>query len=128
MASTWMVRSGKGGDKVDDFIDKGVIAIGWTEIAKDISGLDHGTLVEIVRQTYPHYHPSAASNAAAMLHKIASVIHDGDRVVTYDSERRIYHLGRVAGPYKYLPNLIEGFQHTRRVKWEREVSRDVLAK
>jgi restriction system protein len=126
MSQGWMVRSGRGGAYVEQFLQHKVIAIGWNDLEVDLSNLSQEDIVARVQKTYPNYHRSAVANAAAMLFKIASTLAKGDRVVTYDSERRIYHLGRITGSYKHQPNLIPGLQHTRAVTWDKEISRDAL--
>jgi restriction system protein len=126
MAQAWMVRSGKGGIRVDDFLAKRVVAIGWSELNADLTERSYEDILRLVQTVYPSYHPSAAANAAAMLHKFVSVMASGDRVVTYDSERRIYHLGTIAGTYQYQPDHVQGLPHVRSVTWSREVGRDSL--
>ena len=127
MASAWMVRSGKGGARVDEFISHRVVAIGWSEIESDLTGMTQEAIYDLLVTVFPNYHPSAAANAASMLYRLTTLIAEGDTVITYDSERRIYHIGTVTGPYRYQPQLIDGLPHTRAVAWDREVSRDVLA-
>lgn len=127
MNQGWMVRSGRGGSLVEEFLKHRVIAIGWDDLAADLSGLAQEEIANRVQKAYPNYHRSAVANAAAMLYKIATTITKGDRVVTYDSERRIYHIGKVTGPYCHQPDLIPGLQHTRAVTWEREIGRDALS-
>jgi restriction system protein len=128
MSQGWMVRSGRGGAYVEEFLKHNVIAIGWNDLEVDLSNLSQEEIVVRVQKTYPNYHRSAVANAAAMLFKMASTLANGDRVVTYDSERRVYHLGRIIGPYKHQPNLITGLQHTRAIAWDREISRDALSR
>lgn len=128
MTQGWMVRSGRGGALVDEFLTHRVIAIGWHDLEADLTDLTQEEIAERVQKTYPNYHRTAVANAAAMLFKIASTIAKGDHVVTYDSERRVYHLGRVTGPYRHLPKLIPDLQHTRAVTWDREISRDSLSR
>lgn len=126
MTTSWMIRSGKGGMYVDEFLEKKIVAIGWKDIG-DLAAKNQEQIVDLVKRAYPHYHPSATANTASMLFRFTTTIQAGDRVVTYDSERRIYHLGRVTGAYKYAPNLIPALPQTRSVQWDREVGRDSLA-
>ncbi len=127
MASAWMVRSGKGGARVDEFIGKRVIAIGWSDVGTDLTGMSQEAIYDLLMKVYPHYHISAAANAASMLYRLTTIMAKGDTVITYDSERRLYHIGHVTGEYRYQPKLLDRLPHTRSVSWEREVSRDVLA-
>jgi restriction system protein len=55
------------------------------------------------------------------------VIQRGDRVVSYDPEKREYLLGTVAGDYEHQTGVIEDCFHVRRVSWQGRVSRDALS-
>ncbi len=50
----------------------------------------------------------------------------GDRVITYDSPIRIYHIGKITGDVQSDPQ-IEDLSNTRKVKWEHKVERDRLS-
>ena len=102
MASAWMVRSGKGGARVDEFISHRVVAIGWSEIESDLKGMTQEAIYNLLVTVVSNYHPSAAANAASMLYRLTTLIAEGDTVITYDSERRIYQIGTVAGPYRSM--------------------------
>ncbi|MFW5698787.1 MAG: restriction endonuclease [Planctomycetota bacterium] len=125
MPHAWMIRSGRGSAHVDDFVSKGVAAIGWSELG-ELAGNDRDGFMTRVQAAYPGKHRSAVANDATVLHRFVQEMQEGDAVVTYDSERRLYHLGTIAGPYRHQPELIPGLPQTRRVTWSRTVNRDDL--
>src|SRR5690606_8277975 len=45
----------------------------------------------------------------------------------YDSSRRIYHVGRIAGAYEHDTETVPPFENIRAVDWEGEVDRDKLS-
>jgi restriction system protein len=119
----WMIRSGEGGAIVETFLQNGIVAIGWE--VPDLSGISTRDRVrEMVDLTFPDYTKPKAAGATGMIARLAFEIPEQDLVVTYDRARRVYHIGRVAGPYAYKPG---EFPHTRPVKWLTEVPRDALS-
>lgn len=59
----------------------------------------------------------------AVSHEIAI----GDDVLTYDPATRLYHLGEIAGPARFVPNDIESLPIQRALRWTTTVSRDSLS-
>lgn len=122
----WMVRAGKQSYLIEDFL-RGYVGIGWSKIG-DMSKLQ--TLDEMKQkyiETYPDHKPGGIAGAASMAHKFRSIIQKGDKVVTYDSSNREYHVGMVTSDYIYKPKEITDFPNIREVKWEECVSRDNLS-
>lgn len=123
----WMIRAGEGGRLIEEFRRCGCAALGWTELG-DLTPL---RTVEGVREcyhaTYPDDRPARAAGSVAMVHKFRSVVRRGERVVAYDPERRVYHVGRVTSDYRFEPGRVDGCAHLREVAWEGEVGRDWLS-
>jgi restriction system protein len=126
MAKTWLVRAGREGAFVDDFVSSGVVAIGWRELGQ----IDNATSKEeIVRR----YHTCFPSDSEAQVRKGASTInrflHEvnvGDTVVTYDRNRRLYHVGTVRSDVVWSPDTIADLPRTRQIQWSKVVLRDHL--
>ncbi len=51
----------------------------------------------------------------------------GDKVVTYDPSRRIYHVGEILSQPKYDESILEELPRVRDVKWLGEVPRDIIS-
>jgi restriction system protein len=62
-----------------------------------------------------------------MAFKFRKIMAPGDRVVTYDPERREYLVGSIEGEYRYEPGVIPDYNHVRKVRWLGRVSRDALS-
>jgi len=125
MKQVWFIRAGEGGYLVKEFL-KGFVAIGWVDIGDLSSVHDQDTLRSIYMKYYPGQQPSKVGNAVAMLHKFRTRIQEGDMVITYDGQKRVYHVGRITGEYQYQPNKIPEYPHMRKVKWENKINRDAL--
>lgn len=124
----WMVRS-PSGQYADALLSKGIVAIGWEEAGARPSGArEPEDFYEIVRETWPESKPQQVVNSGRQLFKFFREMKIGDDVATYDSSRRIYHLGVIAGDARYDPEAgLETLPNVRPVKWQAQVSRDRLS-
>lgn len=127
MAAFWMVRAGEGGYLAREFVEKGCVGVGFDRIGSFESLTSLEAMRERVRASYPDMRPMQAKVAAGVAHKFRSVIQVGDQVVTYDPTTRLYHLGRVTGPYSYRPGYLTDYAHTRPVEWLAQRRRDDLS-
>jgi restriction system protein len=124
--SMWMVRSASGGRLADECVEKKVVAIGWAKVGDLNAFPDKEALRASLRQHRPNASPGNEMNSASQLLRFRDEIAVGDRVITYDSGTRTYHVGTIIGEYTYSPNRIEGYPNIRSVKWEGRVDRDKL--
>jgi restriction system protein len=99
-----MIRAGEGGYLVEDFERTGHVAIGWRE-AGDFTPIQTlGQMRERLAQAYPDEKPGWLGNAAAMCFKFRKRIRPGDRVVTYDPQRREYLIGTMEATTSSSPD------------------------
>lgn len=122
-----MVRAGRDSVFVGDFLSHQMVAIGWSELG-DLSNVhSREQLSQLAEQAWPENNRFQNSASVGQVYRFREQIVPGTPVVTYDSNRRIYHLGTVTGEYVYHPEYDPELVHTKAVKWEREISRDVLS-
>jgi restriction system protein len=122
-----MVRAGRNAQFLDEFLELGVVGIGWRDIG-DLSGFrTQKAVLQAVRTTWPDWKPGKQAMSASQLYRFASEMSVKDKILTYDPHRRIYHLGSIAGDYRHAPGTIEGNPHLRSVTWEAEIERDRLS-
>ena len=123
----WMVRS-PSGQYADALLSKGIVAIGWEDAGSRLStARKPEDFYQIVRETWPESKPQQVVNSGRQLYKFFREMKAGDDVATYDSSRRFYHLGVIAGDARHDPAAgIETLANVRPVKWESQVSRDRL--
>lgn len=123
----WMVRAGRDSVFIDEFLSRQMIAIGWTKLG-DLSNVHtREQIVQLVEQSWPENNKFQNSASVGQVYRFREEIVPGKTVVTYDSNRRVYHLGTVTGEYVYHPDYDPELVHTRSVRWEKEIPRDVLS-
>lgn len=123
--SSWMIRAGRGGIYAADWLNRGLVGIGWDFGATDIASMSR----EQIRSGYAIKHPNDSKNklaaAVGQIYRFAHDMEQGSTVVMYDPETRLYHIGIIAGPCKPATD-IEEATFTRAVKWKQTAQRDAL--
>lgn len=122
----WMVRAGQGAAYVEDFIDKNVVAIGWSEAGDIKAGETREAISRKLATVWPAMNAGKLAITAGQIFRFLNEMANGDRVVTYDPGRRIYHMGQVDSGPRYAPDVFEELPRVRDVKWLGEVSRDAI--
>jgi restriction system protein len=127
MVKTWMVRAQEGGRLFELFKQKSVVRIGWTDIGSLESLTTRDQIAAAVAEQWPDWRSQKISMSAGQLYRFRSEIQIGDRVITYDPGRRTYLCGTISGNYRFDITFGEDAYNIRPVKWEGEVSRDLLS-
>lgn len=122
----WMVRN-TGGKFIDDFLEQGIMGIGWKDVGSIAHIKSRDDVIEKVREVWPEAKSGWTITSGSQLNKFANIIKEGDTVITYDPSLRVYHIGQVAGAYQFTPELEEGLAHNRLVNWEHKIDRDRLS-
>ena len=122
MQPTWMVRAGRGARNIDAFLDAGIVAMGAERLGPLSERMGRSDLLEL----HARHYPEGSTGFPAQLHRFLTEVRIGDRVVTYDRERRTYLVGTVRSGYEWMPGKAEGAPHVRRVEWTHRVARDAL--
>jgi hypothetical protein len=100
----WMVRAGRDSVFIDDFLSRQMIAIGWSKLG-DLSNVhNRDQFHQLVQQSWPENNKFQNSASAGQVYRFREEVAKGANVVTYDSNRRIYHMGTVTGDYVYHPD------------------------
>jgi restriction system protein len=76
---------------------------------------------------WPDWHKQKIALCAGQVFRFAFEMQKGDRVLTYDPSRRVYLVGTIEGDYDFSDDLVGDLSNVRRVKWDDEVSRDLLS-
>lgn len=120
----WMVRAGNQNELVDIFVDASLVAIGWKDIPALSEYPSRDEIKECYREVYPDHSKHRTAVNAGQLYRLAHVMQEGDRVLTYDKSSRTYHYGRIDGPYEWAPEHSEEYPHVRSVEWNGKLARD----
>ncbi|MCP5151985.1 MAG: restriction endonuclease [Chromatiales bacterium] len=122
-----MVRAGPDARNIAEFRDHGVVAVGWQR-DRPLRELSSRTEIEReLERINPELTKGQRLNAASQLDRFRIGIEVGDRVITYDPDRREYLVGTVLGEPEFDPSLVKELPNFRRVRWTGTVSRDKLS-
>lgn len=121
----WMVRAGRGGFLVEEFLKEDIIAIGWNDTGKISMDDDYNNLKNNLKKIYVDDPDGRINQSASQLWKFFKEFKIGDRVITYDSGSRLYYTGEIISDYDFNENFT--FQHYRKVEWDSyPIQRDLL--
>jgi len=97
----WMVRAGRHGEREQEAIEKGFVAIGWDELP-DLSELSsREELASLYRKLYPNAKKRTVANEVGQVWRFVNNIQIGDLVVLPLKHRSAIAVGKVEGNYKY---------------------------
>ena len=127
----WMIRGERDGSIVRHFLNEGVAYLGW-----GIGPIHPTDTKENIRQRlhecYPTEKPGAVPNIIGMLKRFSCQVQVGDHFVTYDPERRLYHIGTVESDAEHRSttwfDYDDVFGYARQVNWISTVSRGDLSR
>lgn len=123
----WMVRAGEGGHRADEFRERGIVAIGWNEVGDASRDAAKPELLKRFEHVYPEWTEGRRKAGASQLVRFRDEVKVGDSVITYDSSRRVYHVGTITGHHTHDPDNATGYDNTRSVEWRGTVERDGLS-
>lgn len=121
-----MVRAGRGGVSIDDFLEKSIVAIGWPQLGEVPEGLSKDDLYAKMHERYPNANSGQLAIYTSQVYRFINEISIDDWVLSYESSKRIYHLGVIKAAQKYDPEMIEDLPRYRNVEWLHEIDRDGL--
>lgn len=123
----WMIRAGRGGQFVEEFLERGIAGFYDERLPELDRQTTKDALLGLFEVHYPEEKPGSRQSWASQLYRIMTEVSVGDEVLTGDPDRRRYLLGRIESDY-FLEKDVDGTNvHGRRVKWDREVPRDLLS-
>ncbi len=127
MSKSWVMRAERNGILFDAFKQNGAVAIGWAEVGDLKQFKTRKAIADKVAACWPDAKPQATAMSAGQLHRFAYEMSLGDTVVTYDPSRRVYLVGEISGDYRLDPAIDPADPHVRTVRWQGEISRDLLS-
>ena len=114
--------------KCTNYVDRHrVVGIGWEQIGDFSQYVDKPQILDAIVAAFPDWREAKQQNGASQVYRFCKEPQVGDRVVTFNPGRRVYHVGDMAGPVRYAPGLVPPMHNVRDVKWVGEVSRDSLS-
>jgi restriction system protein len=110
----------------EDFLQNGIVSIGWSELGPIEPDISKEVLEKQYRQGLPKQSDGEVRVGLGQVYRYLNDIKPGDRVITYDRDKRLYYLGEILSETRWSPESIEGMPRSRKVQWSRRVSRDKL--
>lgn len=123
----WKVNAGRRSILAQDFLTHGVVAIGWREVGDPMAFRSKPDALRAVSEAYPEKTAQQNDVSASQIWRFINELKAGDEITTYDPIERAYHVGTIAGPPAYKPELISQLPTVREVTWTRAVGRDTLS-
>jgi len=128
MNDIWLVRAGPKAVHIDEFQDKGIIAVGAGDMrAAEALGEDRPQLISRMAGAHPDWSERSHAIIAGQVHRFVHDIAVGDDVITYEPSRRIYMMGKVVSDARHDPTVIGELPYVRDVDWSSEIPRDELS-
>lgn len=122
-----MVRAGRGATFIDDFLENNIVAIGWVKLGEIENTISRDELAEKSKEAWPNMKKSQLAISVGQMYRYLTGVSIGDRVISYDSSRRIYIVGTIESDPYYDDSVIADLPRCRKVKWDGEVERDSLS-
>lgn len=121
----WIIRAGRGGVYAADWLEQGMIGIGWDFNGADIASMNRDQIRGVYAAGHPNESKAKVAAAVGQVYRFAHNMAAGETVVMYDPANRLYHLGFIKGPCTPVSD-VDGITYTRAVKWAKTAPRDVL--
>jgi restriction system protein len=123
----WMIRN-PGGHHASELQTNSIIGIGWQMLPENVLKLTlPQQFYQVVEQFYPDYNRQQVINSARQIYNFINEIKKDELVIIYDSERRIYLVGKISSDAFLNSNSSTSiFYIVKSVHWEKEISRDIL--
>ena len=98
-ATMWMVRAEWEGTVPHHFLNEGIAYLGWGETGVIHPETTKEELSARVERANPGY--KGVGNATRCIWEFCREVQEGDTVVTYDPQQRLYHVGVVKSDADY---------------------------
>lgn len=121
-----MIRAGRDGIYVEDFLEKGIVALSWSELGPLEASSGQKEAVERYQQVHLDHSSAQAQASVNQILRFVNEVKDGDGTVTYNRDQRVYYLGTITSEVIWEPSLLDDMPRIRRVSWTQRVPRDAL--
>ena len=132
----WMIRAGQDGHVLHRFRNQGIAYLGWGETGHIHPETSEADLRYLVEKANPAVPLREAGHITRMIWGFCCEIAVGDAVVTYEPQRRLYHIGIVKSDAEYKTVIwgpwrdwdeFEQPGYVRQIDWVSTISRDSLS-
>jgi restriction system protein len=119
----WGIHAGRTGDAHSLFLNKNVVAIGWTAMG-DLAAIpaNRDAFRAAYAKAYPEAKPAGIPTISGEPFRFVHEMKQGDLVAYPSKADRLIHIGRVTGEYQYDAQC-NGYPNLRSVQWLKVVPR-----
>ena len=112
---TWAIRGGKNDEAFSFFDKQELVALAYPEVSDLSNSASLSDVKTLTTDCLPQNNRMVIGRIANQLYKFKSA-ETGDLMVFVSKSPKLL-IGELTGPYNYQPEALEGFVHTRPVKW-----------
>jgi restriction system protein len=127
MPSIWFVRAGRESIYAEDFVQDGIVAIGWAELGEVEKLTSKATLLDMYRSAYPGDAEGRVQVAVSQIIRFMQELKVGDSVMTYNRDKQMYYLGNITSDSLWKANGVPELSRYRSVKWTHSLPRAMLS-
>ena len=124
MKNMYMVRAGSKSYLIDKFESEEIVAVDF-----NLPDLSNVTSQEELRSIADNHFTEKSKVQigliVGMVWRFKNEFNIGDYVISYDSQNRLYLIGKIKSEYKYCPKFDKS-PHIRKVEWISKIDRDNL--
>jgi len=123
----WCVRAGARGEREQFALDNDVVVIGWQELDDLTSVGTWEELTKLLSDTYPNKNKRSIGMSCGQIWRFLKEISENDMVLLPLKSTPTVAVGKIVGPYKFVPTNPPDAKHVRPVKWlEKSLPRSML--
>lgn len=111
----WLYAPGRGAERWDEFYERGVMGLGWSDLG-DLSSYESKDDLRLALQTC-YDAANSQKNSAHALWQFAHDMKPGDVIFAKRGMSEVIGRGVVTGSYEYNQNADSRYPNLRRVKW-----------
>lgn len=126
--AVWGVHGGRHGVADGLFLQRNVIAIGWSSM-EDVSGIapDRASFRAATEKAFPDRSAAQIGASFGQIYRFVHEMNVGDIVVYPSKVDRHIHIGEVTGKYQYRPDFDSVHPQIRTVKWRKHLPRTAFS-
>ena len=114
----WAVRTGRGGEHEQRFLDDGRVYATWDRLRSDLSQIaSKAALGAVLAGAYSGWGSRTIGNHAGQLWRFAHEMEPGDLLLAPAWRRPRIHVAEIASPYGFDPDAEPPYFHSRAIRW-----------
>lgn len=127
MSEIWFVRAGRDSVFAEEFIQQGIVAIGWSELGDLPPSITRTQLTQLYHQVYKDHPDGRIQVAVGQIIRFIIELKTGDLVMTHDRNTRLYYLGTITSECLWKQDIISELPRVRTVDWKQTILRSNLS-